>query len=706
MSFLAWIDFDQADRDRTRRIMDLFGQEDSRDELGLGSVRDALADLMFPGTSTIQTRLRYMLFVPWIYQIAGEHAGTAALRQELARGLEFRLIEALINGDETQNVIGREARETLKRLPSDVYWAGLYTLGIRKFHGSRDACLEASPGEARSPPSLPYFGERVTTSKLLIFSQWAMVPDAIAALLSYDSERAMGMDQLGHQYSDAFRKQTQPLNFRKTKGRLTGLRALTLIIPSPTLAKAVDPLPIFRSGEPVLDAAAMRALARKQLVPLAKVIGKKIRSPERGELFQKLADGLGEESSGTRAETWEWACAASLDQDYGLFGSWLSAGSILSDEIREDGLENWLEHISALNEASNAEHLWGHPEFDRLLDHLTDLALGSPATCALRALHRIAPDLSYDDPRLLNAATRVGMAFRGLFNQPESQALLRGESDDFYWQSVLHHCVNNDLQSVLDEYVHVLLEAEGQTDASQSDAVTVVSKAIDEALSLKPARIEIKRYQARRGRIHTLKPFGMRGRFATRLIAKGQEDNAAQRTDTIRTAFNSPFRPFVLASTSVGQEGLDFHLYCHRLVHWNLPSNPVDLEQREGRIHRYKNHAIRQNLAQRYSQSLKKVDQGQDIWAQMFDIAEKHTEREGGLEPYWLLEGQTSIERYALSLPYSRETSLMGWLRRSVAIYRLAFGQPRQDDLLTFLSNLKGSTEEIDMQSLQINLRP
>lgn len=150
MSFLAWIDFDQADRDRTRRIMDLFGQEDSRDELGLGSVRDTLADLMFPGTSTIQTRLRYMFFVPWIYQIAGQNNGTASIRQELARGLEFRLIEALINGGETQNVIGQEARETLKRLPSDVYWAGLYTLGIRKFHGSRNACFEASPGEARS----------------------------------------------------------------------------------------------------------------------------------------------------------------------------------------------------------------------------------------------------------------------------------------------------------------------------------------------------------------------------------------------------------------------------------------------------------------------------------------------------------------------------------------------------------------------------
>jgi len=147
MSFLAWIDFDQADRDRTRRIMDLFGQEDTRDELGLGSVRDALADLMFPGTSTIQTRLRYMLFVPWIYQMAGALKGTAAARREYARVLEIRLIEALLRGGETRNVIGSESREKLKRLPSDVYWAGLLTLGIRRFQGSRNACLEAIPGE-------------------------------------------------------------------------------------------------------------------------------------------------------------------------------------------------------------------------------------------------------------------------------------------------------------------------------------------------------------------------------------------------------------------------------------------------------------------------------------------------------------------------------------------------------------------------------
>lgn len=147
MSFFAWIDFDQNDRDRMRRIMDLFDNEDSRDELGLGSVRDSLADLMFPGTSTIQTRLRYMLFVPWIYRMAGEQSGTAVKRRDIARALEFRLVESLVRGGETRNVIGSAARERLKRLPSDVYWAGLLRLGIRQFQGSRSACLEGTTGE-------------------------------------------------------------------------------------------------------------------------------------------------------------------------------------------------------------------------------------------------------------------------------------------------------------------------------------------------------------------------------------------------------------------------------------------------------------------------------------------------------------------------------------------------------------------------------
>ena len=48
--------------------MALFQERESRDELGLGAIRDSIADHLFPGTSTIQTRLRYMLFIPWLFR--------------------------------------------------------------------------------------------------------------------------------------------------------------------------------------------------------------------------------------------------------------------------------------------------------------------------------------------------------------------------------------------------------------------------------------------------------------------------------------------------------------------------------------------------------------------------------------------------------------------------------------------------------------
>ena len=93
---------------------------------------------------------------------------------------------------------------------------------------------------------------------------------------------------------------------------------------------------------------------------------------------------------------------------------------------------------------------------------------------------------------------------------------------------------------------------------------------------------------------------GMRGRFALRFQSEENDTGRATRPEQVREAFNSPFWPFVLATTSVGQEGLDFHHYCHAVVHWNLPANPVDLEQREGRVHRYKGHAIRKNVARSF----------------------------------------------------------------------------------------------------------
>ena len=64
MLSLAWIDFEEAEPQRAQRIMVLFQERETRDELGLGgAIRNSIANHLFPGTSTIQTRLRYMLVV-------------------------------------------------------------------------------------------------------------------------------------------------------------------------------------------------------------------------------------------------------------------------------------------------------------------------------------------------------------------------------------------------------------------------------------------------------------------------------------------------------------------------------------------------------------------------------------------------------------------------------------------------------------------
>ena len=100
MSSLAWIDFDEAERQRAQRIMALFQERESRDELGLGAIRDSIADHLFPGTSTIQTRLRYMLFIPWLFRmLEGRDVPESQLRTE-ARALEIRLADALKRGGE------------------------------------------------------------------------------------------------------------------------------------------------------------------------------------------------------------------------------------------------------------------------------------------------------------------------------------------------------------------------------------------------------------------------------------------------------------------------------------------------------------------------------------------------------------------------------------------------------------------------------
>jgi len=154
-SSLTWIDYDGAARERTQRILALFHEREARDELGLGAVYGSLSDQLFPGTSTIQTRLRYMFFVPWVYQ-ALSNAGVPAERIERAEKQEHQnLIGALLASGEKQGVLGQVARQGLVRYPASVYWTGLRTWGLRSFDGSQED-LHANPSaDGLWDPDLP-----------------------------------------------------------------------------------------------------------------------------------------------------------------------------------------------------------------------------------------------------------------------------------------------------------------------------------------------------------------------------------------------------------------------------------------------------------------------------------------------------------------------------------------------------------------------
>ena len=183
--------------------------------------------------------------------------------------------------------------------------------------------------------------------------------------------------------------------------------------------------------------------------------------------------------------------------------------------------------------------------------------------------------------------------------------------------------------------------------------------------------------------------------------------SAGTRKERVRAAFNSPFWPFVLVSTSVGQEGLDFHHYCHAITHWNLPSNPVYLEQREGRIHRYKGHAVRKNVAVAFAaEALCHCEA--DAWESIFELARAgRAEQENDLVPYWLFPGDAKIERHVPALPFSREVERLYGLRRALAIYRMVFGQSRQEDLITYLlAKIPEDERDGIVAELQIDLSP
>lgn len=139
MSSIGWVDFSEEERQRTLGVLKLLDEPGTLDSLGIGRIRDAFSDLLFPGTSTIQTRARYFLIVPWIYRELEERSprrNPEADAENRERNLIERFNEARTNGaGDLDGLIGSMAGVEVRQLPSDIYWQGLHAWGIREKDG-------------------------------------------------------------------------------------------------------------------------------------------------------------------------------------------------------------------------------------------------------------------------------------------------------------------------------------------------------------------------------------------------------------------------------------------------------------------------------------------------------------------------------------------------------------------------------------------
>ena len=545
------------------------------------------------------------------------------------------------------------------------------------------------------PPTLPYwpldgpFKGMEGTTKRLLFSAWNVVPDVVSAILSYEAERRMLGGRL--EGYDNLEKQQRPLLrlTQSTSGVLSRHRLFLLMLPCLPLADRAHPLEAPAGQD-------RRAWVRARVEEL--LTDPRLPDPEDGSIDDR----------------WEWAAPLLLDPELRTFlRAWRDGEPPVSSDDEPLPQPNPELFRVYVDEMLGVElRALGRRPPD-IADLLTDVALGSPAILASRSLKSSA-NIGDDARRRL--AVRIAEAFWHLFNRPAVIALLRqlaadsavGRDEGAYWRVVLRYCQQGNLQAVLDEQWHMLWDQESwSADAGADETAGKCARKLVEVVNPLRARVHAQFLKVQGGQSVGTDALRVRTVFALRFGQTRTDDGTHISQDVVRAAFNSPFRPFVLASTSIGQEGLDFHPWCHRLVHWNLPGNPVDLEQREGRVHRYKGHAVRRNVAGSHGpDALRSWRPGDDIWNLIFELAEKAARAvaDSDLVPHWIAPGEHKVERHVPQFPYTAEVEAFDRLKRQLAAYRVVFGQPRQEELLTLLD--QSGVDSTQLRNWAIDLAP
>lgn len=592
----------------------------------------------------------------------------------------------------------------------------LQTIKNEVFHGNISKFLWL-------PPSRPYYSfsgayEGCISehySKFLVFSAWEMVPRMLGNLLSYEQERrTSGFIERNMIKSEGDQKQyhyfstltPNKKNIEKNRKRYPSSRLvfktesqrniLTMLYPSKIFANLfTDKINEYLKSHDNIEISYVDDFIKKEL-------REKIRSIIYSEKFKPYLRKDKKEKIDV-----SWFSMLPILLDTQEAEKWCDSVFKLKEMENSDGNKNKLaKYIDEKVKVISIENMGKMPPEEDLIDVMVNYILGSPAVCLYRAgITDIRQNflLSYAFVKMFD--TTEGTSVIELATTPEvvydDEIDEREDSEDkkshTFWKRVLQYCKDGNLQAVIDEYIHLITEGKG-IDGTTSD---LWFDSFLQAITFKTSSYSVDTYEqfcsrknGEESKEENDDNYGrrMRAHFSVGYIdGKSETEEGINAKEAIRHSFNSPFWPFVLTTTSIGQEGLDFHNYCRKIVHWNLPSNPVDLEQREGRINRYKCLAIRQNIADRFGYEGLKQTKYTELWNSIFATAAasaKKSDYPSELIPYWCLtkeqlsKDNIRIERYFPMYPASKDIQKYKELTNILDIYRMALGQPHQEELV------------------------
>ncbi|SFZ81760.1 Helicase conserved C-terminal domain-containing protein [Devosia enhydra] len=530
-------------------------------------------------------------------------------------------------------------RERRNKLDAPASWPDAK---LRALSAAAPAKLLSLPWVAPSLPWWPLAGGWkgiVADPKLLMFSRFRATPPSVAALLSFGVEASCLPRQRGG-YEKAYRR-------RRFKLAAVPGPVMAAFHPSPWLIRHTDPL--AKAGETI---GAIRKQVRRQiLAALPKGIIEKDtvkarrrhRSIGRTLAAIERAAGLSEQSA----------------------AAWSSA--VGEDRAARSAVLKWRQ-TPTIERLSPAE-----------LNDLVDYAIGAPGVVLGRALLR-------HDPTILDPARYselVQLSWQGLRAYLDNPVILSSLPGKNAVDQVMGAVVDGGFESVLDE--HFWLRAQNLPEGAAG-----LAKDLHSSLGLRAGSFSFHSIGGPAHKIpvrsHVAVPFGDAETEPAGKVNGALAPSAPARPDEVRRSFNTPFWPHVLATTSVGQEGLDFHPWCSHVVHWDLSSNPLDLEQREGRVQRYAGLAVRRRLSNMLREEAlgRVVVSGGSAWHHLQRQAEKLVDV-SGLRPWWVLEN-AEISRHVFERPFGRDMSRFAQLREQRMIYRLALGQPNQEDFIEILA--------------------